>query len=290
MEPSFVGHFILLGPVASDFRLLLRLSHARGHPLKTTRGCLRDQRKITMHKRESDAAVEALDDRALLARLARTDWGHDPLFIPDEQVFRIFGRAREAGNTSRVGMLSRVLSRRLLSLAKGFAVRSGIYPGNIGNLDQAAEELSQYVWECLVTRPGDAAHAEKLFGQLFKRRALDFQRRLLAKKRNLQDSLDAMERSDEDDDPDKTIRQVSALRQHATPADALASKQEHAQIVAHLQAVLTKQEFFVYTMLFVDEMSVKDIAAALGVSTRTINTYKNTALDKVAEMRKEFKQ
>lgn len=154
-----------------------------------------------MHKREPDAAVEALDDRALLARLARTDWEHDPLFIPDEQVFRMFGRAREAGSTSRVGMLSRVLSRRLLSLAKGFAVRSGIYPGNIGRLDQAAEELSQYVWECLVTRPGDAAHAEKLFGQLFKRRALDFQRRLLAKKRNLQDSLDAMERSDEDDDP-----------------------------------------------------------------------------------------
>ena len=61
-------------------------------------------------------------------------------------------------------------------------------------------------------------------------------------------------------------------------------------MVRRLQAVLTKQEFFVYTMLFVDEMPVKDIAVALGVSTRTINTYKNTALDKVAEMRKEFKK
>ena len=212
-----------------------------------------------MYTREPDAAVEALDDRALLARLARTDWEHDPLFIPDEQVFRMFRRARDAENTSRAGILSRVLSRRMLGLAKGFAVRSGIYPGNIGNIDQAAEELSQYVWECLVTRPGDAAHAEKLFGQFFKRRALDFQRRLLAKKRNLQDSLDAMERSDEDDDPDKTIRKVSALRQHDTPADALAAQQWHAEVAKRLQAVLTKQEHYVYTMLFVVDMPVKVI-------------------------------
>ncbi|VBY40118.1 RNA polymerase factor sigma-70 [Burkholderia pseudomallei] len=202
----------------------------------------------------------------------------------------MFRRARDAGDERRLGMFARVLSRRLLSLAKGFAARSGIYPGSIGNLDQAAEELSQYVWECLVTRPGDAAHAEKRFGQLFKRRALDFQRRLLAKKRNLQDSLDAMDRSDEDDDPDKTIRKVSALRQPATPADALATKEEHAQVVARLQALLTKQEHFVYTMLYVEEMLVKDIATALGVTPRTVNTYKNSALDKVEEIRKEFKQ
>ncbi|HOV57955.1 MAG TPA: sigma-70 family RNA polymerase sigma factor [Rhodanobacteraceae bacterium] len=243
-----------------------------------------------MYTREPDSVVEALDDSSLLVRLARTDWEHDPLFISDEQVFLMFRRARDAENESRLGMLSRVLSRRLLSLAKGFAVRSGIYPGSIGNLDQAAEELSQYLWECLVTRPGDAAHAEKLFGQLFKRRALDFQRRLLTKKRNLQDSLDAMDRSDEDDDPDKTIRKVSALRQPATPADALATKEEHAQVVARLQALLTKQELFVYTMLYVEEMLVKDIATALGVTPRTVNTYKNSALDKVEEMRKEFKQ
>jgi len=243
-----------------------------------------------MHKREPDEVIEGLDDRALLARLARTDWEHDPLFIPDEQVFRMFGRARDAGNTRRVGMFSEVLSRRLLRLAKGFVVRSGIYPGNIGNLNQAAEELSQYFWECLVTRPGDAAHAEKRFGQLFRRRALDFQRRLLAKKRNLQDSLDAMERSDEDDDPDKTIRKVSALRQHDTPADALAAKQWHAQVVTRLQAVLTKEEHYVYTMFFVEDMLVKDIAVALGVTPRTVNTYKNAALDRVKEMRKEFMQ
>lgn len=241
-----------------------------------------------MHAEEPDSAAEALDDRSLLIRLARTDWKHDPLYISNEQGFRMFRRARDAGNESRLGMLSSVLSRRILSLAKGFAVESGIYPRSIGNLDQAAEELSQYVWECLVTRPADAAYAEKRFGQLFKCRAIDFQRRLLAKKRNLHIRPDAMDRSDEDDDPDKTIREVSALRQPETPYDALATKEEHARMVARLQIFLTKKELSVYTMLYVEEMPVKDIAAALRVTPRTVNTYKNSALKKVAEMRKEL--
>lgn len=115
-----------------------------------------------MHIREpDDAALEALDVRAMLARLVRTNWD-DPLFIPDEQVFRMVGCARSANDEARVGMLSRVLSRRLLGLAKSFALRSGIYPGIIGNVDETAEELSQYVWGCLVKRPDDASHAEKL--------------------------------------------------------------------------------------------------------------------------------
>ena len=239
-----------------------------------------------MHTQQPDSALEALDDHSLRAKLARTDWAHDPMFVPDEQVFRMFRRARDNGDKGRIGTLSRVLSERLLGLAKGFAVRSGIYPGNIGNLDQAAEELSQYVWDCLIKRPGDAAHAEGLFGQLFKRRALDFQRRLLAKKRNLQDSLDAMAHSPDDEDPEKTVREVSALRQAATPADALETKQEHAQIAARLQTILTKEEHFVYVMLYVDDMPVKDIAVALRVTTRSVNNYKNSALEKV---QKEFK-
>ncbi|MFM0298248.1 MULTISPECIES: RNA polymerase sigma factor [Paraburkholderia] len=240
-----------------------------------------------MHVQEPDAALEALDDLSLRTRLARGDWEHDILYVSDEQVFRLFGRARASGHKGRIGLLSGVLSKRLLGLAKGFALRSGIYPGVIGNLDQAAEELSQYVWECLVSRPGDAAHAEKLFGQLFKRRALDFQRRLLAKKRKCQDSLDAMEHSADDDDPDKTIREVAGLRQAATPADALEIKQRHVQVANRLQTILTKEEHFVFVMLHVDEMQVKDIAATLGVTVKSVNNYKNRAL---AKIEKEFKQ
>lgn len=240
-----------------------------------------------MHTRDLDSALEALPEPTLRDRLARTDWEHDSEFVPDEQVFRLFRRAREAGDKGRMGLFSRILSIRLLSLAKGFALRSGIFPGIIGTLNQAAEELSQYVWECIVTRSGDATHAEKLFGQLFKRRALDFQRRLLAKKRKCQDSLDAMDHSPDDEDPEKTIREVTALRQDATPDDALAAKQEYVLVSARLQAVLTKNEYSTYIMLKVKEMKVKDVATALGVTTKCINNYKNAALEKI---QKEFKQ
>lgn len=240
-----------------------------------------------MYIQEPDSALEALDDRTLRARLARTDWKRDSQYIPTEQIFRLFGRALANDNRGRIGLFSTVLSRRLLALAKAFAVRSGIYPRNIGNPDQAAEEISQYVWECLFSRPGDAAHAEKAFGQLFKLRALDFQRRLMAKKRKNQDSLDAMEHAPDDEDPEKTVRQITALRQDSTPADVFEAKQEHAQTAARLQSILTREEHSVYVMLHVDEMPVQDIATALGVTTRTVNNYKNRALDKV---QKEFKK
>jgi RNA polymerase sigma factor (sigma-70 family) len=249
---------------------------------------MRDRWKRKMCVQEPDSALEALDEPSLRARLARTDWEHDVLYVPDEQVFRLFRRSHALEDKERVGLLARILSTRILRRAKVFAVHSGIYPGKIGNLDQAAEELAQFIWECLITRPGDAAHAEKYFGQQFKRRALDFQRRLLAKKRNCQDSLDdAMKHLPDDEDPEQTIRVVTALRQIETPYHSLEAKQMHAQVASRLQAILTKEEHFVYVMLFVDEMLVKDIALALDVTTRTVNNYKNAALKKV---QKEFKK
>lgn len=227
---------------------------------------------------EPDSNLEALPTAALHARLAVTDWEHDTEYIKNEQVFRLFRRANESGDRARAGYLSAALSRRLLGLAKGFAFRSGIYPGNIDNLDHAAEEISQFVWERLVTRPKDAEHAEKYFGQLFNRRALDFQRMLLAKKRKCQDSLDALDQMPEDV-PDSWSDPAP------NPEEALATKQEHAQIAKRLQAILTKQELSTYVMLYVEEMPVKDIAAALGVTPRAVNYYKNAALGKI---RKEF--
>lgn len=231
-----------------------------------------------MDTAEPDSTLEALPTAALHARLALADWEHDAEFIPHEQVYRLFRRAKEGGDRARAGQFSAALCKRLLGLAKGFAVRSGIYPGNIDNLDQAAEEISQFVWECLVTRPKDAAHAEKYFGQLFKRRALDFQRTLLAKKRKCQDSLDALDQVSED-------VSNSSSNPDPTPEEALATKQEHAQIAMRLQAILTKKELSTYVMLYVEEMQVKDIAASLGVTPRAVNNYKNAALGKI---RKEF--
>lgn len=240
-----------------------------------------------MHTQEPDSALEALEDRSLRARLARTDWKRDPQYISNEQLFRLLGRAQATENHGRVGLFAAALSRRLLVLAKAFAVRSGIYPRNIGNLDQAAEGISLFIWECLVSRPGDARHAEKMFGQLFTRRALDFQKGFMAKKRKCQESLDAMEHAVDDEDTEQAVRQVAALQQNITPADVLEAKQEHALIAARLQSILTREEHYVYVMLYVEEMLVKDIATALDTTTRTVNNYKNRALDKV---QKEFKK
>jgi DNA-directed RNA polymerase specialized sigma24 family protein len=235
----------------------------------------------------TDLTLEALSDSALRTRLAREDWENDPEYIPSEQVFRLFRRAREADNRLRMGLISWVLSRRLLGLARGYCIIGGIVPGIISDLRQASEELSQFVWECLVTRPKDAAHAEKLFGQLFKRRALDFHRRLLAKKRKMQDSLDAIDHSPDDDDPDRTIQVVSALRQEASPDKLIENKQEYIAVNGRLQTILSKNEYSAYVMLNVQDMKVKEVAAALGVTVKSINNYKNSAIQKIE---KEFKQ
>jgi len=240
-----------------------------------------------MQAQEPESALAALDNQSLCSRLACTDWKNDSLYISEEQVFRLFIHARETNNEKRLGLLSDALSRRLISLAKGFAVRSHIYPINIGNLDHAAEEISQYVWECLLKRPGDIKHAQNYFGQFFKRRALDFQRTLLSKKRKQQISLDAMDHSLDEEDSDKTARMVIQLRNGGTPEEVLETRQDHAQVVSRLQAILTREEHSVYTMLYVEEMRVKDIATALNVTPRTVNNYKNNALVKI---QKEFKK
>lgn len=61
----------------------------------------------------------------------------------------------------------------------------------------------------------------------------------------------------------------------------------YAKVATRLQTILTKKEHQTFVMLFVDEMQVKEVAAALGVSTRMVNSYKNAALEKTS---KEFKQ
>lgn len=240
-----------------------------------------------MHTNQEDIELEALDDQSLCARLACRDWKNNSQVVSDEQIFRLFKRADRAGNTPRVGLLCRELGRRVLVHAKGFAYRSGIFR-SFDSVDQAAEELSQYVWECLIKRPNDSAHAEKYFGQLFKRRALDFQRRLLAKKRSNQVSLDAMAYSavENDDDPDLTIQKVLAFRQEDTPLDALETKQRAAHAAARLQEILTKNEYSTFVMLFVENMKVMEVAAALHVTEKSINNYKNAALKKI---HKEFR-
>lgn len=237
-----------------------------------------------MHTPMTDAAVAALADPDLRARLARTDWKNDSDYVPDEQVFRLFHRACAARDKLRIGLFTESLCRRLLERSRAFAVRSGLSPSVMG-VDDASQELAQHVWDCLTRSPTDAQHAEQAFGQLFKRRAISFQRKLLAKKRNKQVNFQDPRQFPEDADPEATIQEVLSLQRDATPEETLERKQRYFDATRRLQVLLTQDEFSVFVMLERDEMKVKDIAKSLGKSTRTINTYKNQAMAKIA---KEF--
>jgi len=236
-----------------------------------------------MQSQPDDSALTALDGTALRAELARSDWKNDPLFVKDEQVFRLFHGARAAGDADRMGLLSRELCRRMLRRAKSFAARSGIYTA-FSSLDEAAEELSQYVWERLVTQPKDAAYAEQRFGKLFLLRAIDFQRRVLAKKRSQQERFEEeMAHTGDDEAEDENAETI--LLEMLGHENEQQSRQHAAEIATRLQQILTKREYSTFVMRKVNEMKVKEIAALFDVDVKTINNYKNAALEKI---RKEF--
>ncbi len=240
-----------------------------------------------MNNRCPDLELEALSDRELKKRLDFEDWKDVVRHVPDEVVFRLFRRAQQAGNTQRIGLLSEALSRRILARARDFAAKSGIYPGVIGDLDDASQEIGQALWERLTNSESDVRHAERAFGQLFKRRAIDFQRKLLAKKRSKQSSLDALNQIDEGDHSEKATQVVPALHNEECPDEILARKQEFEKLRSAMHAVLTSEEFSVLEMLFDLEMPVKDVAKALSVTERSVRNYKNRAF---AKLKKELTQ
>jgi RNA polymerase sigma factor (sigma-70 family) len=224
---------------------------------------------------QDDSAVEALSDDALRKRFSCNDWKKELDYVADEQLFRLLRRAHEAKNQSRVGLISEALSRRILVRARNFAQRSGIYPRHISDLREASHEIAQEIWADILASPSDAAQAEKAFGKYFKFRAIDFLRRSLAKKRAPQERLDASE-SDEDEGEDST-----------TPEKILSGKQEYKRIRQRLHTILSKQEFSTFVMLTDLEMPIKDIAKALGVTVRSVSTYKKWAYLK---LKTEFMQ
>lgn len=116
-----------------------------------------------MYTREPDAVLDALDDRSLRARLARTDWERDPLFVADEQVFSLFSRARAKGDTARIGLFAEAFNERLLERSRKFVLRARIFPGLIDDLKRATYELASCIWDQLLSNANDAAHAEKAY-------------------------------------------------------------------------------------------------------------------------------
>ena len=234
-----------------------------------------------MYTSEADAAIEALDGRALRARLARKDWRNDPLFVSDEQVFSQFMVARAKNDKARLGFLAEALNERLLEHSRKFALKMRMVPGLIDAPRRAALEIASCMWEHLLASASDAAHAEKAFGQFFKRRALDFFKGLLAKKRKLQSSLDT------EDDEVPATDDLDELKDFNTPDLLAARKQEFERVNSRLLEILTQKEYTTYTLLNVDNWQVQEVAAALGVTVKSVNNYKRSALAKID---KEFKQ
>lgn len=238
-----------------------------------------------MYTRESDTVLEALDDRSLRARLTRTDWERDPLFVADEQVFSLFRRARAKGDAARIGLFAEAFNARLLERSRKFVLRARIFPGLIDDLKRAAHELSSCIWEQLLSNANDAAHAERAFGQFFDRRAISFQRTLLSKKRKLQSSLDPDE--DDEDEAVSATDDLEELQDHNTP-DLLAARQQAFERANNrLLEILTEKEYTTYTLLYGADWQVQEIAAALKVTVKSVNNYKRSALAKID---KEFKQ
>ena len=122
-----------------------------------------------MHTSEADAAVEALDDSALRARLARKDWRNDPLFLPDERVFSQFRVARARDNKARIGLLAEALNERLLEHSRKFAMKMRMVPGLIDDPRRAALEIASCIWEHLLASASDAAPVSYTHLDVYKR-------------------------------------------------------------------------------------------------------------------------
>jgi RNA polymerase sigma factor (sigma-70 family) len=240
-----------------------------------------------MYKRDEDIDIEVLSYGELRKCLDCDDWKNEANYIKDETVFRMFRQARSSGNEKQVGLLSNALSRRILARAYGFVLRSRIHPTFIDDLDSAAYELASVVWERLLTSESDATRAEQAFGQIFKRRALDFQRKFYSKKRANQDSLDALDQVDDGEDAEIAELVISSLHDDHQPEDFLAQKQTFQQLRSAMFAVLTPDEFATLEMIYDLEMPVKDVAKALNKTSRSINNYERRAL---AKLQKELSQ
>lgn len=237
--------------------------------------------------------LENLADPDLVERLRCVDW-NDPLFVSEERLVQLFLAARTAGHTARVGLCSSELSQRLLRRAMAFAKKNTLVPQHFSDYDEAAHDLAGYVWERLLSGT-NAEFAARRFGVFFEKKSISFLRALLAQCRQRMDSLEEWhqgEHGDADEDDDALAQPLeddngddATLRDDATPDRVLGHTLEFQQVNARLRALLTRNEYSVFVMLWRREMKIKEIAAALGVTARMVNNHKRSI---EAKMKKEF--
>ncbi|MBW8368755.1 MAG: sigma-70 family RNA polymerase sigma factor [Arenimonas sp.] len=240
--------------------------------------------------------LENLADPDLVKRLRCVDW-NDPLFVSEERLVQLFVAARTAGHTARVGLCSSELSRRLLRRAQAFARKNTLVPQHFSDYEEAAQDLAGYVWERLLSGT-NIAFAARRFGVFFENKSISYLRALLAECRQRMDSLEEWHQAghDDGDEGDDEMAQQreddhdgddadATLQDDATPDRVLSHSLQFRHVHARLRVLLTRNEYSVFVMLWRQEMKIKDIAAALGVTPRMVNNYKRSI---EAKMKKEF--
>ncbi len=80
---------------------------------------------------------------------------------------------------------------------------------------------------------------------------------------------------------------LDELKDFNTPDLLAARQQEFKRANARLLEILTEREYTTYTLLYGADWQVQEVAAALGVTVKSVNNYKRSALEKID---KEFKQ
>lgn len=236
-----------------------------------------------MAEKDTIDELRGLSTEELRQRLACTHWQSANFYISDEQTFTLFRLAREAGDKSRVGVVSSAISARILARSTNFVRRNGIVPTLIAEVKEAAEELAEYIWDKVLGSQANAKHVEIAFGQFFDRRAIDFHRHLRAKKRTMQESLDALDHIEGSEDSAVAENYLQELQDPYTPEDSLHQKQKRKKVRTAMEKVLTRREFNVISLLIFVEMPVKDVADVLDVTPRTILNLRIQALKKLGK-------
>lgn len=244
-----------------------------------------------MHGNEILAVCRTLPDNELQERLAYDKHEDKTRHIPDEALLTLFVESRCSGDKQRQGVLSEALSRRILVRAGQFLPRSGLYPKHYSDFETARHELASFFWERLITNNSDLLACQARFGQVFKRRALDFQRRHFSKKRTYQDSLDEMSESPDGEQNDAAER-VTGLKEEIRPDDFLQQKRLFEQLRSAMHKVLTTEEFTTLELLYDYDLPVASedprvvtVASTLSVDRRTVQNYRNRAF---AKLKKEL--
>lgn len=240
-----------------------------------------DDEENTDHKAGLEEA-RALPETVLFERLAITDY-RTAGFIPTEVLVAMFRSAHLAGSRNHTERMAGILTARMSRLAKKTL---GPYSGarqRFTNLDEAVCDLVSYVWEIMLDNPKRAVHAERRFGQFFRRQAIDFMRAASAAKRDKVTTF-TDELGDAIDDDGRLPEEVLGISDEndIDPAEWV----EYKQVVQHANLTEDEQKAAILYFAFgfpleSNKPNQSSISQLMGKTQRTIHNYLKSAREKL---------